>query len=65
MKKLEHLLELGGTRKGFIFLILSAISLLLSLFADLPLPFDPAWVAIILCGLPIVLEAIIALVTRL
>ena len=63
MKKLEHLLELGGTRKDIIFLILSAISLLLSLFADLPLPFDPAWVAIILCGLPIVLEAIIGLVT--
>src|SRR5699024_8685126 len=27
------------------------------------LPFDPAWVAIILCGVPIILEAVIGLVT--
>ena len=29
----------------------------------MPLPFDIAWVAIILCGVPIVLEAIIGLAT--
>lgn len=28
-----------------------------------PLPFDIAWIAIILCGVPIVLEAIIGLIT--
>ena len=34
-----------------------------SLFDLVPLPFDAAWIAIILCGLPIILEAIIGLVT--
>ena len=33
------------------------------MFHLLPLPFDAAWVAIILCGIPIVLEAVIGLVT--
>lgn len=36
--------------------------MLLSLF-HIPLPFSIAWVAIILCGVPIILEAIIGLVT--
>lgn len=30
----------------------------------MPLPFDMAWVAIILCGIPIILEAVIGLVTE-
>ena len=37
--------------------------MLLSLFGVRPLPFDMAWVAIILCGVPIILEAVIGLVT--
>ncbi|HIV17555.1 MAG TPA: cadmium-translocating P-type ATPase [Candidatus Alectryocaccobium stercorigallinarum] len=64
MKKLEELLELGGTKKDITLLVISGISLLLSIFNVLTLPFDIAWVAIILCGLPIVLEAVIGLVTR-
>lgn len=64
MKKLEHLLELGGTKRDIIFLVLSGISLLVSLFIPVELPFDVAWVAIILCGFPIILEAIIGLVTE-
>lgn len=45
-------------------LFLSGIALLLSLTGVLGwLPFDIAWVAIILCGVPIILEAIIGLVT--
>ncbi len=64
MKRLEALLEWGGTRRDIIFLIVSGLSLLTSIFDWLPLPFDAAWVAIVLCGLPIVLEAIIGLVTR-
>ena len=35
-----------------------------SIFKLIPLPFDAAWAAIILCGVPIVMEAIIGLVTR-
>lgn len=63
MEKLESLLELGGTKKGIVFLILSGLALLVSIFRLLPLPFDAAWVAIILCGIPIILEAVIGLVT--
>ena len=64
MKRLEALLEWGGTRRDIIFLIVSGLSLLASIFDWLPLPFDAAWVAIVLCGVPILLEAIIGLVTR-
>lgn len=63
MQKLETILEWGGMKKEIVFLILSGISLFLSIFRLPPLPFDPAWAAIILCGLPIVLEAVIGLVT--
>ncbi len=63
MEKLESLLELGGTKKDIVFLILSGLALLVSIFRLLPLPFDAAWVAIILCGIPIILEAVIGLVT--
>ncbi len=66
--KLESLLELGGIKKDVSFLIAGGVSLVLSI-ADsrlhfLPLPFDIAWVAVILCGIPIILEAVIGLVTR-
>lgn len=64
MRKIEAFLEWGGTKKEIAFLVVSAIALLISIFDLLPLPFDPAWIAIILCGLPIVLEAIIGLVTE-
>lgn len=36
---------------------------MISVFDLVPLPVDAAWVAIILCGVPIVLEAIIGLIT--
>ncbi len=62
MNKLEALLEWGGIRKEVAFLILSGISLIVSLFEP-PLPLDPAWIAIILCGIPIILEAVVGLVT--
>ncbi len=66
--KLEELMEIGGTKKDITFLVLGGISLVLSLLNGrlhfLPLPFDIAWVAIILCGIPIIMEAVIGLVTR-
>lgn len=61
--KLEALLALGGTKRDIAFLVISGIALLCSIFDVLPLPFDPAWAAIILCGVPILLEAFIGLVT--
>ena len=63
VKRLESLLELGGIKKDIIFLIISGAAVLLSLLDVRPLPFDMAWIAIILCGIPIILEAIIGLVT--
>ena len=63
MEKLEELLEWGGIKRDIVFLILSGMALIASMFDFLPLPFDPAWAAIILCGVPIILEAVIGLVT--
>ena len=63
MKKLEELLEWGGMKRDILFLAVSGIALLISFFDLLPLPFDAAWIAIIFCGIPIVLEAVIGLVT--
>ena len=64
MKKLEEFLEWGGVKKDITLLVISGIALLLSIFKVIPgIPFDIAWVAIILCGVPIILEAIIGLVT--
>ena len=64
IEKLEAALEWGGTKKDIACLVIGGISLILSLFDLVQLPFDPAWIAIILCGLPIVCEAFIGLVTE-
>ena len=63
MEKLEQLLELGGIKKDVTFLVISGIAVICSLLKWNPLPFDMAWVAIVLCGIPIILEAVIGLVT--
>lgn len=63
MEKVEKLLEFGGMKRDILFLLLSALALLSSILHFIPLPFDPAWIAIILCGIPIILEAAIGLVT--
>lgn len=49
MEKLEQLLELGGIKKDVTFLVLSGIAVICSLLKCNPLPFDMAWVAIVLC----------------
>ncbi|MDO5422139.1 MAG: cation-translocating P-type ATPase [Eubacteriales bacterium] len=63
MEKLERILELGGTKKDIVLLAISGAALLVSLFGGEQLPFDTAWAAIVLCGVPIILEAVIGLVT--
>ena len=63
MKQLERFLEWGGTKKEIVLLAVSAAALLASIAFGSVLPFDPAWIAIALCGVPIVLEAGIGLVT--
>lgn len=62
-EKIEAIMELGGVKKEIAFLVLGGLSLVISLFDLLPLPFDAAWAAIILCGVPIIMEALIGLVT--
>ena len=68
MYRMEELMEIGGTKKDIVLLAIGGVSLILSLINSrlhfLQLPFDIAWVAIILCGIPIILEAIIGLATR-
>jgi heavy metal translocating P-type ATPase len=63
MEKLERVLEWGGVKKDVACLVVSGLALMASMLDLLPLPFDPAWVAIVLCGIPILLEAFIGLVT--
>ena len=43
--------------------MISGIALIVSIFDLVPLPFDASWAAIILCGIPIILEAVIGLAT--
>ncbi len=63
MEKLEYLLSLGGVKKDIILLIISGAAVICSLLKIRLFPFDTAWVAVVLCGLPIISEAIIGLVT--
>lgn len=63
IKKIERFMEFGGIKKEITFLIVSGIALIISIFDFFSLPFDTAWVAIVLCGIPIVAEAVIGIVT--
>ena len=51
-------------KRDITFLALGGGSLLLSFFAPAALPVNPAWLAILLCGAPIVREAAVGLFTR-
>lgn len=62
---LEKFLDWGGVKKDITLLVISGIALLLSIFNVFPdMPFDISWAAIILCGVPIILESFIGLVTE-
>ena len=63
VQKTEAFLEWGGIKKEITLLAISGVALVASIFDLLPLPFDAAWAAIVLCGIPIVLEALIGLIT--
>ena len=63
IKILEDLMEIGGLRKDILLLVISGASIICSLLHVQPFPFDLAWFAVILCGVPIILEAIIGFVT--
>ena len=63
IKKIENLMGIGGTRKDILLLAISGVSIICSLLHVQLFPFDLAWFAVVLCGLPIILQAIIGLVT--
>lgn len=54
----------NAEKRNIVFCCISAITLVLSLTGVLKnvLPFDVAWVAIVLCGIPIVIGSVIALI---
>ena len=60
---LESLSSWGGVKRDVVFLILSGLALAVSLIDPTLFPIHPAWAAILLCGVPILLEAVIGLVT--
>ncbi len=62
LDKLEELLEIGGIKKDIVLLMISAVGLAISMAGAYSLPIDLAWIAIVLCGIPIILEATIGLV---
>ena len=64
VERLEWFLELGGMKKDIVLLVISGIALVISIFDLWSLSFEPAWVAIVLCGVPIILEACIGLITK-
>ena len=63
IEKIEKFMDAGGTKKDIICLVISAIALIISIFDLVKMPFDPAWIAIILCGIPIITEAAIGMIT--
>ena len=63
IKKVERFMELKKKKKEITFLIVSGIALIISIFDFFFFFFYTAWVAIVLCGIPIVTEAVIGLVT--
>lgn len=64
VEKIEGFLEWGGIRKEAAFIAVSAVALALGLMDHRLFGIDPSWIAVILCGVPIVIEAVIGLVTR-
>lgn len=62
-QKARIVIGIGRHQKGYYLFNYLGAAVLLSLLDVRPFPFDMAWIAIILCGIPIILEAIIGLVT--
>ena len=62
--RIEELLSIGGMKKDITFLAISIVSLVLSLTVKDQLPFDPAWIAVVLCGIPILIESSVGLFLR-
>ena len=57
---------LNEEKRHILFAIAGGIALAVSFFGSesIVFPFDPAWIAIVLCGIPILRMAIVGLLTR-
>ncbi|ACV23184.1 Copper-transporting P-type ATPase [Slackia heliotrinireducens] len=64
LHRLEDLFDIGGIKKDIVLLVISAVALVASFVAGRSLPVDPAWIAIVLCGIPILVGALVGLVTE-
>ncbi len=62
--RIEDAMGIGGWRRDAVFIIVSAISLLFSFLGSDIFGLDPAWIAVILCGIPISVDAIVGLLLR-
>ncbi len=62
-EKWKKWFEAERMRVNLVCLLLSGIALILSLTGWKPLPFSMAWAAIVLCGVPIIWEALVGLIT--
>ncbi|MDR0827298.1 MAG: hypothetical protein LBN33_05405, partial [Desulfovibrio sp.] len=61
-----HAVILNEEKQHIFLAIISGLSLVCSFFSSPDAwPFDPAWIAILLCGTPIIKDAVVGLVTRL
>lgn len=64
--RIRAILKIGGIKKDIVFLLVSAFALYLSMTVPgSDMAVDPAWIAIILCGVPMMIEAIIGVITEL
>lgn len=63
MKRVKDIFQ-DETKRCILLLVISGIALFLNLLHIAPVGLNLAWIAIILCGLPIIKEAIIGLVTE-
>ena len=63
MEQVKHWF-LEEDKRNFIFVIISGMALIISLFGwfETVIPFDASWIAIVLCGIPIIIGAIKGLV---
>ena len=66
MEKKNAIVEFFGDdlKRTALFVTLAGISLVISFFFGKDFPIDPAWVAIVLCGTPILYEAVTGLILR-
>ncbi|MDY3918248.1 MAG: cation-translocating P-type ATPase [Candidatus Limivivens sp.] len=64
VKKMEVFLEWGGVKREIVCLAVSGAALIASLVSFRPFGVNPAWIAIFFCGIPILLEAIVGVVTE-